>query len=322
MPELRSKVTGAVLGCAVGDAMGAPFEGLWGDSIPTRDSLLDDYHLYDGYPSGQFTDDTQLTVATVESIVRQQGIDLHDIAMRIAQLWHSHAVIGPGGACTHAAETFLITADWSTMGAPIGQAGNGTAMRTAVLGLWYLDRPEALAEEVADVSRLTHQDPRSVAGGVAIAEAARLLSDDQFVFEPTSFCEAISARCWEIEKGFAQQIRDLSLIAESHDAVQQIAFAGQSSPEFDRPIITPYVVPTVLASLYCVIKHPDSWSDAVTTAIRLGGDVDTLGAIVGALSGARLGEEAIPQHLLANVQRSKALRLLAAKYHAAIANSA
>src|SRR5262245_20672082 len=130
-------VAGAVLGCAVGDAIGAPFEGLWDDSIPSADSLIADYHEYHGFPRGQYTDDTQLTVATLESIVECQQVDLRDIARRIARLWRNHAIIGPGGACTHAAEHFLATGDWRTMGAPIGQAGNGTAMRTAPIGLLY-----------------------------------------------------------------------------------------------------------------------------------------------------------------------------------------
>ena len=69
---------------------------------------------------------------------------------------------------------------------------------------------------------------------------------------------------------------------EPEVALPSIAWAGMSRPEFDRPIITPFVIPTVLAALWCLLRHPDSWADAVASAIRLGGDVDTLGAIVGA----------------------------------------
>lgn len=124
MPELRAQVTGALLGCAVGDAMGAPFEGLWPESIPSRESLLAGYHVFDGFPQGQYTDDTQLTIATVESLAQCRSVNLHDIAVRIASLWRNHTIIGPGGACTHAAEVFLATSDCSAMGAPSGQAGN------------------------------------------------------------------------------------------------------------------------------------------------------------------------------------------------------
>jgi len=70
--------------------------------------------------------------------------------------------------------------------------------------------------------------------------------------------------------------------------------------------------------LWCLLQHLDSWSKAVTQALRLGGDVDTLGAIVGALAGVRLGVSAIPSHLVNNVLDSEKLQALAARYHVLI----
>jgi ADP-ribosyl-[dinitrogen reductase] hydrolase len=116
--------------------------------------LLADFAEIEGYPKGQYTDDTQLSVATVESLVASGDLSLPHLARSIARLWKRQAVVGPGGACTHAAQTFLRTGDWTTCGAAVGQAGNGTAMRTAVLGLFFLEEPERLPAAVADVSRL------------------------------------------------------------------------------------------------------------------------------------------------------------------------
>jgi ADP-ribosylglycohydrolase len=97
-------------------------------------------------------------------------------------------------------------------------------------------------------------------------------------------------------------------------ALHAIAWAGSSRPEFSRPIITPFVVPTVLAALWVVLRHESSWPDAVAEAIHLGGDVDTLGAIVGALMGARLGHAAIPAHLADRVLGVVEIRHLARQY--------
>ena len=69
MTPSRSIVVGTLLGGAVGDAIGAPFEGLWSNDIPNSQSLMSSFHEYHGYPTGQYTDDTQLTIATIESIV-------------------------------------------------------------------------------------------------------------------------------------------------------------------------------------------------------------------------------------------------------------
>jgi len=155
----KSVVLGTLVGGAVGDAMGAPFEGLWADSIPSADSLATSFHEYHGYPNGQYTDDIQLTLATIHSIVDQNEIVVSDVARKIAELWRHQSVIGPGGACTQAAERFLATGDYRGMGAPDGQAGNGTAMRTAALGLWFggndvAEEPEVIAAIPIELSAI------------------------------------------------------------------------------------------------------------------------------------------------------------------------
>ncbi|GAB5406354.1 MAG: ADP-ribosylglycohydrolase family protein [Aureliella sp.] len=297
--------------------MGAPFEGLWAESIPSAVSLSGSFHEYHGYPKGQYTDDTQLTLATIGSIVDQNCISVPDIARSIAELWRHESVIGPGGACTQAAERYLATGEYHDMGAPKGQAGNGTAMRTAALGLWFGDDLESLCSVVAEVSRLTHQDSRSVAGGVTIALAAnRMASSDALAARP--LCGLLADACSEFDPELADLLRILPDHLGTDAALDFLAHSGQPNPEFDRPIITPFVIPTVLASIYSLLLHTDSWIDSVTFAIRLGGDVDTLGAIVGAVAGARHGIDAVPNHLVAGVKDSDAIQVLAARYHAAI----
>ena len=319
-PDLQDRFLGCLMGCAVGDALGAPFEGYWEHQLPGRKALLRGFAEFEGYPRGQYTDDTQLTLATIESIVRRGALEPADIARSIASLWKTQSVVGPGGACTFAAHAFLKTGNWRTCGAPVGQAGNGTAMRTAALGLYFLRDPERLPEVVADVSRITHHDPRSVAGGIAIAKAAQLLATLDTVDE-VSFCDSIADAIRPYESTFASLIEDLPtrLHEDRETALHAIAWAGSAKPEFSRPIITPFVVPTVLAALWVVIRHPASWSEAVTDAIHLGGDVDTLGAIVGALMGTRLGVSAIPGHLAAGVLGADEIRVLSGRYFLTVA---
>lgn len=318
--QLRSRFLGCLLGCAVGDALGAPFEGYWSESVPDPETLLEGFAEVEGYPRGQYTDDTQLTVATIESITRQGVLSPADIARSIATLWESQSVVGPGGACTFAAHAFLRHGDHRTCGAPVGQAGNGTAMRTAALGLYFLENESELPGAVAEVARITHQDPRSVAGGVAIAQAARLLAVNDRL-EPEPFCESIAAAMEPYEPSFASLVRNLpARLGEKREvAIRHIAWSGLARPEFPRPIITPFVIPTVLASLWALLRQPTSWPIAVAEAIGLGGDVDTLGAIVGALAGARLGVEAIPPHLATGVLHAHRIQSLAVQYHSLVA---
>ena len=297
--------------------MGAPFEGIWSDDIPCKEQLLSHFHEYHGYPTGQYTDDTQLTIATVRSIVDNGEIVVPEIARSISELWRHHSVIGPGGACTQAAERFLATEDCHSMGAPMGQAGNGTAMRTAALGLWFGEDREQLVSTVAEISKLTHQDPRSIAGGVVIALAANILANDNAV-DAEELCGLLSDSIRTINGELSELIQVLPSKMEQQDCMRFIAAAGQTVEEFSAPIISPFVIPTVLASIYCVVRNRDSWTDAVTDAIQLGGDVDTLGAIVGALVGAANGVDSIPQNLRAEVLDSEAILALGFRFHALI----
>jgi ADP-ribosylglycohydrolase len=312
---LTDRVIGCVLGGAVGDALGAPFEGLWARSIPDAAVLLAGFAEFEGFPRGQYTDDTQLTVATLQSVVRVRGVDPADVARSISRLWRSQAVVGPGGACTAAADQLLAGGHWSECGAAVGQAGNGTAMRTAALGLYFAHRPGELASQVADVSRITHQDPRSIAGGVAIASAARLLSARPQV-DGDELCRVVADDMRPFHPAFAGLVAELParLRGTRAAALEYVAWSGAESREFEEVIITPYVIPTVLAALWSVVQFPDSWPAAVAAAIGLGGDVDTLGAIVGGLMGARLGPGAIPEHLARGVLHTRRLRELAVRY--------
>lgn len=315
----RSVTLGVLVGGAVGDAMGAPFEGLWADDIPTAESLVESFHEYHGYPNGQYTDDTQLTLATIRSIVNNGDIVVADIARSIAELWRHQSVIGPGGACTQAAERYLVTGNHHDMGAPVGQAGNGTAMRTAAVGLWFGDDLQTLVKTTADISRLTHQDSRSVAGGVVIALATNILASNHEI-SVRDLCNALADSINEINAELSGLLRDLPSRIGSAECRHFIAAAGQPSAEFAAPIISPFVVPTVLASIYCIVRHRSSWVDAVTSAVQFGGDVDTLGAIVGAMAGAIHGIDGIPANLVADLQDSETIQVLAARYRELIEN--
>ena len=115
-----------------------------------------------------------------------------------------------------------------------------------------------------------------MAGGIAIAKAAQLLATVDAVDEG-SFCGSIADAIRPYEATFADLIQALpSRLGEDREtALHAIAWAGSSKPEFSRPIITPFVVPTVLAALWVVLQHQSSWTGAVSEAIHLGGDVDT-----------------------------------------------
>ena len=318
---LRSSVSldavhGCLLGGAVGDALGAPFEGLWSSSIPQTTALLQEYEEYEGFPRGQFTDDTQLVLATVGSIVDQRAVVYQDIANRISELWPNE-IIGPGGACTIAAMNFRRTRDWRRSGAPAGHAGNGAAMRTAAVGLVFVNDPSALPMVVANISRITHKDPLGIAGGIAVSRASLELAINTRI-DSDALIRVIAADVAPFSEEFARAIKGLTSILNRDDDDVRLALSSSLNPsyEFDtKSIITPYVVPTVLAALWTTLRNLDSWPNGVATAIQWGGDTDTLASIVGSLLGSHLGWTAIPKHLVTGVRHSQDIQDLADRYH-------
>ena len=165
---------------------------------------------------------------------------------------------------------------------------------------------------VANVSRITHRDLRSVAGGIAIAKAAQLLASSPRD-DPVSFCPAIAEAIAGFSPEFAEWVTRLpGLLREPEEtAVRAIAWAGMPAPEFESPIITPFVIPTVLAALWCVCHHPDSWSTAVTSCHQIGGDVDTKGQSSERWRASGWGQSH-PEHLRLTVQGRGKLEVLTA----------
>ncbi len=294
--------TGCILGQAVGDALGFPVEGRPPSQTAAAVTPFPERfipHPSGLFPPGQYTDDSQMMRAILTSLVEQGQVDPADIAARFVPLWRDGEIVGRGGATTEAVRRLMRGVPWHESGTPAPRAGNGSAMRTAPLGLWLYDDPPALAEAAADVSRITHADPRCLAGAVAISAAvAYAIAHDAIKRDPFIGFIAALARPYHAE--FASLIERLPhwLAMDERDAVSEIRRAGLAPGRRPNwPGISPFVVPTVLICLYAFLRTPDSYPEAVGFVIAQGGDVDTTGAITGAISGAFNGTEAAPDSL-------------------------
>ncbi len=106
----------------------------------------------------------------------------------------------------------------------------------------------------------------------------------------------------KFDAGFATEIGNLNkwLSLEPKEAATYISKAG-IEPDYVEEDgwkgITPFVVSSVLWSIYSFLKTPEDYWETICTAISAGGDVDTTAAMAGAISGAYLGIGAIPSDL-------------------------
>lgn len=253
-------VTASLLGTAVGDAIGLPFEGMSGAHVrmllgekPLRHRLL--------FGRGLCSDDTEQTVMVLLSLIEADG-DPHRFRMALARrlrIWFLLAPAGIGLATLKACLRLLMGFPPNKSG--VMSAGNGAAMRSAIIGAWFHDDPVAIRIFSITSSRITHLDMRAIEGAIAVAMATAAVINGQ-------------------------------------DPVEA-AKAELRTEEWRRPLrkedrVTGYVVTTMRAVLEILEAHPDNYRAAIEDAVRRGGDTDTVAAIVGGILGPKVGIGGIP----------------------------
>lgn len=318
MGKIQGKFLGSIVGCAVGDALGAPLEGCSPSSIRLgpRDQIR--FQKIPGYPLGQYTDDTQLTLAIMKAIIRARRVDGSEIAKEFVKLWQNHEIVGAGASCSEAVYNMIrLGMNWDSAGTEEGRAGNGTAMRAAPIGLWNYAHPGEIERDARTSSIITHKDPRSIAGTMAVAKATELCvnSDD---LDPAKFLQDISDRVRATSGLFAKSIDELTgwLRLAPNEALPLIYESGEPDMGPRQPgWVTAYVIPTVLCALYFFLKTPRDFLASVAGAISAGGDTDTVAAITGALSGAFNGISSIPQRLVGDLKDSESIIALTEQFY-------
>lgn len=268
-----------LLGTAVGDALGVPFETKLVNYEPLlkwdgKTFLGSEHHKLE---PGQFSDDTQMSLMVAESLVANNGFRPEDLAARYVE-WMSSGRARGWGKTTLAAVQNLMSGKSYTESGIAGSTGNGTAMRAAPFGVFYRDDLETLIRVVKIDSAITHASEEAEAGALTIALAA----------------------------AYAARRETDNLLDKIHPHLPE-SKVKNTVYSLDSLISSPYIPPaqalkvlgtkanvkeTVPSALYCFLKF-DNYQDAVETAIRAGGDTDTTAAIVGALFGAKLGMKAI-----------------------------
>ncbi len=302
--SLKDKFRGCLIGQCLGDALGCPVEG-WGEAA-CSDYLFNHVESWfkgtkpsDSW-SGQYTDDSQLARELLVSLTDCKRFDPDNYASRIADIFAGNRIVGGGFACYEAAERLISGIGWKESGCAPPSAGNGTAMRAAPIGMFYYDRTEKMVEAAHLQGYITHKDPRCSAGSIAIAGAVSIVLNNENIIIG-HFTNQLSQWMRPYDAEFAEWIPKLEPIIElppAH-ALKIISRFGVSETFIETwPGISPFVIGSVLWSLYSFLKYPDDYWKAISTAIRIGGDVDSTGAMTGAISGAYLGHKILPRAMV------------------------
>jgi ADP-ribosyl-[dinitrogen reductase] hydrolase len=279
--ELRKRYRGALLGLAVGDALGTTLEFKRPGTFEPISDMVGGGPF--GLRPGEWTDDTSMALCLAESLLECDGFDARDQMQRYVRWWRKghQSSIGRcfdiGNTVREALSTFERTGNPRSGPTREMSAGNGSLMRLAPVPLFFASRGvEHAIGMCAESSVTTHGAPVAVDAcrylGALIVRALRgedkaaLLGND--------------SECWQGNPLHA-------VIAEIADG---------SFKHRDPPAIrgTGYAAHCLEAALWA-FDRSSSFREGCLMAVNLGDDADTTGAVFGQLAGAYYGEEGIPK---------------------------
>ena len=272
--EELDRYRGALLGLAVGDALGAPVEFMRpGTFDPVTEMLGGGPH---GLMPGEWTDDTSMALCLAESLIECRGFDAVDQLQRYVRWWR-YGHLSSTGACFDIGLTTRAALEaFESSGEPSGlassdAAGNGSIMRLAPVPMYYAMYIDDAIDFAARSSMTTHASEEAVSAcrylAAVIARALRGSDKEEVLAPPRS--------------------------AELADGVKRVAFG--TFRIFNPPQIrgSGYVVESLEAALWA-FHHTDNFADGASMAVNLGEDSDTTAAVYGQIAGAFYGASQIP----------------------------
>jgi ADP-ribosyl-[dinitrogen reductase] hydrolase len=294
---MEDSARGALLGLACGDALGRPVEFRSAASIAREydrvtEMLEQGTH---GQPAGRVTDDTELALCIARSLVERDAFDGEDIADRFLA-WFESDPFDIGLLTADTLGAYAEGTSWRDAGREVWQhrpegqnAGNGSVMRCVPHALAFASDPETLVRASTLSSGITHHDPRCRYG-----------------------CAILNCTVAGFLRG-ADAPLETALARVESDAPEELLAALRVVPDRlgDAQLqTTGYVVHTLQTALHDALTA-DTAEEAIVTAVNRGGDTDTVGAVTGAIAGARFGAETLPARWLETVDYRDDLTLLA-----------
>lgn len=280
----EDRLIGSLIGTAMGDAIGLPYEGLSrrrGAKMlgrPERHRLL--------FGRGMVSDDTEHACMTAQALITSDGdvaLFRKDLARRL-RWWLLPLPAGVGLATARAILRLWVGISPERSG--VFSAGNGPAMRAPIIGA-ATDDLGALRALVRASTRLTHTDEKAEFGALAAALAAHLACRHERV-RPDDFL----AQLGQLLNGQGQAF--LALMQATVQSVRQ----GQETSAFAESLglgkgVSGYMYHTMPVAIHAWLAHPHDLRAAIVATVACGGDTDSTAAIVGGIVGAAVGRQGV-----------------------------
>ncbi len=275
---MKTPLEDVLLGTAVGDSLGLPAEGLSAQRIKRRWPGPWRHRFVFGH--GMVSDDTEHTVFVAQCLAESPDdseIFQRKLAWKL-RLWLLGLPAGIGFATLRAIIKLWLGFPPSRSG--VFSAGNGPAMRSAIIGAYFAEDPKKLKDYVRASSRLTHTDPKAEVAAMAVAAtAAWATTSDHSPAKDLSAIRSLWSDTGSEDPEWEKILETIFLTLETGGSVAE--FASQLGLERG---VTGYAYHSVPVALYAWLRHFGDFRASIEAVLNCGGDTDTVGAITGALA--------------------------------------
>jgi ADP-ribosylglycohydrolase len=301
---------GALVGLAIGDALGMPTQ------LMSRSEILADYgqitELRDAGPhqliaagmiAGSITDDTEQALLVAQLLIEGEG-HIDELAFSTALLdWE--ASMAAKGSLDLLGPSTKLAVERIAAGEPSSEAGrdgstNGAAMRITPVGIATPPHPLSnLVDSVVDASRVTHNTSIGLAAAAAVCAAVSVGVEGGRLDD----CLELGVRAADLAAERGNWVPGAHIADKARWAIGRLQKLrpGQWAAELDAVIGTGVPAQeSVVAALAITAVAPTPW-DGVCLAASVGGDTDTIAAIVGAIMGAQAGMQAWPSDVVKTI---------------------
>ncbi len=339
---LLDRARGCLLGMAIGDALGAPLEGLSPQQIRSQYHLVDDFvdgvrawkkKPYRWRMPGLYSDDTQQALVLTDVLLAHEAVIPEEVASIYLQLAHPRgSYAGSHRGVARSFRRVLLDLEKGISPRQTGQtsAGIGAAMRIAPLGVYFHNDPDALFDAVMDASLITHRDIRSLAGAMAVAFAVRRLVSGETC--GASLLLWLAADVAKAEERIATEYASSVVCADLYRRSVSTAIARtESLLDLPRDVALAAIVdeanqhgaspvcrgatmgfpPACIPACLYLLMTTEHLEEAIIDTVNLGRDADTTGAILGAMAGASYGAERVPERWMERLRNREGIELRA-----------
>ena len=290
---------GLLYGLAIGDALGAPTEFMTLERIRAR---YGPEGIQDLPNPALCTDDTQMSLAIAKALMRAGDRDLETLmeAVKEAFIVWAHSPENnraPGKTCLEGIDRMEAGMPWDQSGIARSK-GCGSAMRAAPIGFFFQHDPRRLYRVAHATGICTHGHPTADAACIGAAYLVKLALDrtppEHMIPQVLAFTAGISGE-------FDEAVRKVEFCLPWKDEEAALDYLGQGWVGEEA----------VALALYCFLRSPDDYQKTVIRGANTNGDSDSVACIAGALSGAWLGAEGIPEEWAARIEKRDILEALA-----------